>query len=120
MLGEHAQDVALGAVIDRDDVKARCVLPAVAGLAAPYGLGPVVALAARHLFREVHAFEPGPGKRLFAHRADIELAVRPVRDDAVRRALIADIAGQAPRIDARQPDNAVRAQPRIERLRRAV
>ena len=120
MLGEHAQDVALGAVIDGDDVKARCVLSAIAGLAPPHGLGPVVALAAGDLFRQIHAFEPGPGARLIAHRGDVEIAVRPVGDDAGRRALVADMTGQLSRIDAREPDNAVRAQPRIERLRRAV
>src|SRR4051812_49751014 len=99
MLGQHAQDVALGAVIDGDEVNPRATLPAVAALAPPYRLGPVIGLPAADLLCEVHAFEPGPGLCLLAHRGNVEIAVGAVGDDPVRRARIADVPGQPARID---------------------
>src|SRR5690242_12480486 len=92
-LGQHAQDVALGAVIDRDDVETRRLLTAVTGLAPPYRLGPVIALPAGDLLRQVHAFEPGPGERLLTQRSEIELSVRAIGNNTVRRALVADMTG---------------------------
>ena len=107
-------------VIDRDDMKPRRFLRAVAGAAPPCRLPPLVALPAGHVARQIHAVETGPGLRLVAHRGEIEPAVRLVGNDPVRRSLVANEAGQAPCIDPVQPDDAVRFEPRIERLLGAV
>ena len=87
-LREQAQDVALDAVVDRDDMKFAVGLPAVAFAELPRGLVPGEALAARHLRHEVHAFEARPLARFLLQRVEVELAVRRMRDDGVRHALL--------------------------------
>ncbi len=82
MRRQHPQDIAFGAVIDRDDMKTRRVLIAVAAPAPPLGLGPFIALPAAHFERRVHTFEPRPGFGLGAQGGDIELTVRLVGDDS--------------------------------------
>src|SRR5579862_8581459 len=62
--GEAAQDVALGAVVDGDDVEVRLRLPAITLAELPGRLIPSVALPAAHLDREIHAVETGPGRGL--------------------------------------------------------
>src|ERR1700719_4939884 len=61
---QHAQDVALGAIIDGDDVTARRGEAAIAVTLLPAGLVPGIALAAGHFLGEVHALETRPLPRL--------------------------------------------------------
>ena len=61
----------------------------------------------------------GPGGGLALQRLEIEDAVRRVRDDGIRHAVLADQRGQRARIDAGNGDDAARLQPGIEVLRGA-
>ena len=97
-VGEVAEDVALGAVVDRDDVRPAVIL-VVLGIALaepPAAAGPAVHLPARNLLGEVHAFEARPFARLGEQRLDVEAALDAVGDDAVGGAADADPAGQRP------------------------
>ena len=58
---EQPQDIALGPVVDRDDVKARRLPPAIAAFQRPARLVPIVALGRAHRRNEVHAVDAGPG-----------------------------------------------------------
>src|SRR5205823_11796281 len=104
---EHPQDVPLGPVIDRDDMKERRLLTSIPRFALPYRLGPRIALQAGDLAGEVHPFEPRPGRRLVAQPGDVEPAVTWIGDDPARRALVANQPGQPPGIDPREPDDVV-------------
>ena len=75
-VGEAAQDVALGAVVDGDDVVLGLAELAVALAQRPLGLVPLVGLLGRDLDGEVHAVEAraSPARDL-AQRGDVELAV---------------------------------------------
>src|SRR5215831_2941430 len=55
MRGQHPQDVALSAVIDRYDVVARAALHPIAVLAVPNRLCPLIGLATADFLGEVHA-----------------------------------------------------------------
>src|SRR5271169_6150854 len=57
VLGKHSQDVALGSVIDRDNVMPRIMLPAVAVYRLPARLIPLVGLTASDFTGQIHAFE---------------------------------------------------------------
>ena len=118
---QRAQDVPLGAVIDRHDMAARRGLGAVAaGLRVPGGLRPVIGLAAADLAREVHAFEPRPGAGLGDERRLVDrLRPRRVCQRPVLRAAAAQQAGQPPGIDTGDADEAAALQPAFEMLRRA-
>ena len=59
-VGEAAQDVALGAVVDGDHVVLGLGELAVALAQRPLGLVPAVGLLGRHLDGEIHAVEAGP------------------------------------------------------------
>ena len=118
--GELAQDVALQAVVDGDDMEAWAGLLPIAFVPPPLGLVPAIALAARHILGEVEPDHAGEGGELALQRRKIELAVRRVRDHRVRHALLADQRGQRARVDAGDGDDAARLQPVVELLRRAV
>ena len=64
---------------------------------------------------------PGQARACVLQRGDIELA-RPARRRCAPLGAppIADAPGQPPRVDAGEADQAVRLEPGIERLRRAV
>ena len=119
-VGEVAEDVALGAIIDGDDVGELLVMLAflIALAQPPFAAGPAVHLPAGDLFREVHALEPGPGPRLLQQGGNVERPVLSIGDHPVRRAVVADLAGQRAGVDARQADPAVRPHPFDEALRR--
>ena len=106
--GEQAQDVALDAVVDRDHVEFRLVLPAVALAPLPRRLVPGEALARGHHRHQVHADEARPRARLLLQRVEVELAGRLVRDHGVRHALLADQRGERAGVDAGQADDAAR------------
>src|SRR6516162_809543 len=116
---EHPQDVALGAVIDRDDMMPRVALPAVTASLPPAGLIPLVSLTATDLAGEIHSFETGPCRRSLTQRRNIERMPRIVGDHPVRRTPVANKPGQPPRIDTRNPDHPVRFEPGNERARGA-
>ena len=59
---------------------------------------------------------PGQARGLACSAGDVELAVRRVGDDAVRRAAVADAAGEGAGVDAGDAGRAVRAQPGVEML----
>ncbi len=118
--GEAAQDVALQAVVDGDDVERRILLAAVAFAPHPARLVPRIALAARHVGHEVHAVEARPGGGLRLQLGEVELARWLVRDDAVGRALLADARRERARVDAGDADDAALLQPAVEMLGRAV
>ena len=85
-------------------------------LFGPARLGPVVGLGAGDVLGQIHAIEPGPCLGLCQQRGDIEVSGRLVADHAVRRALVTDVASEAARIEAGEPDEIVRLQPGIEML----
>ena len=88
--GEEAENVALDAVVDRDDVEFRICQPRIALVPGPRCFVPGETLAARHHRHEVHADEARPFLGFFLQRREIELARRLVRDDGVGHSLDAD------------------------------
>ena len=58
-LGQHAQDVALDAVVVGHHMEAGLALLGVTFLKIPGGLGPAVGLGNTHFLRQVHAFQAG-------------------------------------------------------------
>ena len=120
MRGKHSQDVALGAIIDRDNVTARVALQTIAALAVPHRLSPIVGLAAADFLGEIHALETGPIEGLRPELCKVEPPLRLMSNDAVGRSEIADAPGQAPRVHARNTDQPVMFEPGIQRLRSAI
>src|SRR5262249_27071419 len=120
MRREHPQDVAFGTVIDGYDMVSWVSLLAIAALAIPNRLCPLIGLAAGHLLAEIHSFEAAPVERLPLQGRDIDLRIGTMADCAVRRSPVADESGQATGVDPRNPDQLVEFEPSIERLRRAV
>ena len=86
--GETAQDVALGAVIDGDDMEFRVFKFAEAIGKRPFRLVPGIGLAAGDVTGQVHAFQPRPRLGLGPERVDVDGAVfaRRMDDDPRRRA----------------------------------
>src|SRR5215471_19118229 len=117
---EQAKNVALDAVVDRDDVEFRIRLPRISLVPGPWRLVPGEALAARYHRHEVHADEARPFLRFFLQRREIELARRLVRNDGVWHSVDADQRGQRARVDAGEPNDAARLQPVTEMPRRAI
>ncbi len=115
-VGEAAQDVALGAVVDGDHVILGLLELAVALAQRPGRLGPRIALLGRDLDREIHAFETGPFLRGLQQLRNVELAVRRMHDHAARRAAVAHAARDLARVDAADARQVVALQPVIERL----
>ncbi len=120
LFGELAQDVALGAEIDGDDVEVRLLELAVAFGAAPRGLVPVVGLRRSHFLGEVEALEAGEGLELSDHRRLVEMARWIMRDDAVRHAVLADAGGQSAGVDTGDADDVALLEPSIEPLDGAI
>ena len=120
LAGEQAQDVALDAVVDGDDVELAVVLPPVALAPLPRRLVPGEALARRHHRHQVHADQARPCARFLLERVEVELARRLVRDHRVRHALDADEAGERAGVDAGEPDDAARLEPLVEMAGGAV
>jgi hypothetical protein len=118
-VGEAAQDVALGAVVDGDNVILGLVELAVALAQRPLGLVPIVGLLRRDLDGEVHAVEAGPLLGNLAHRRNVELAVGGVDHDTVGRTAIPDTTRDGAGIDVAYTGQIVALQPVIERLDRA-
>ena len=112
--GEAAQDVALGAVVDRDHPPPRALAPLVAFGPGPAHLVPAVALGAGDVLGEVHALEPGEGARARQQVVEVEVAVRRMADRHVRRALQPDRPRQPAGVDAADPDPPAPRQPRRE------
>src|SRR4029077_10026769 len=74
--GKAAQDIVLDPVVHADDVTVR--EPdgfAIAALYGPGGAGPMIGLAAGHLARQLHAFEPGPLRGGFQQTRQVVAAV---------------------------------------------
>jgi hypothetical protein len=63
---------------------------------------------------------PGHSRAFFLQRVQIELAVRRMRDHAIRHALVANERGEGAGVDAGNADDAARFQPRIEVAARAI
>ena len=114
-LSEHAQDVVLHAVVERDHAMLRRFLLAIAGLETPFGLRPVVGFLRRHDFREVHARKTRERAREFERLHFIGAG----EDAAVLRALVAQDARELARVDARDRDDALRLEVIRKRLLRA-
>ena len=115
---ELAQDVALQAIVDGDDMEARMGLVTVAFVPAPLGLVPAIALAARHVLGEVEPDHAWEGCEIALQRGEIEIAVRRMHDHRIRHALFADQRGKRARVDAGDGDDAAsfRASRRIPAL----
>ena len=118
--GEQAQDVALDAVVDGDDVEFRLFLAAKTFLPLPRRLVPGEALAGGDHRYQVHAFEAGPLARFFLEAVQIELAALRMGDHRVGHALAADQRGQRAGVDAAQAHDAADLQPLIEMARGAI
>ena len=117
--GKAAQDVLLGAEIDRDHVMLGRRLLAVAFAQFPRGGVPGIRLLAGHVLGQVHAFQPGKGLGLFNQGRNVQGAVCFIGNDAVRRAAVADQAGQTPRIHTGHGRQVMGFQPGIQMLGRA-
>src|SRR4029450_8000283 len=115
-VGEAAQDVALGAVVDGDDMVLRLAELAVALAQRPRCLVPAVGLLGRDLDGEVHAVEPGPFLGDVPELGDIEFAVGRIHHHAARRPAVADAPGDGARVDAAHTGQIVTLQPVVERL----
>jgi hypothetical protein len=120
MAGELAQDVALDAVVDGDDVKFGVFQFAVAFAPLPRRFIPGEALAARHHRHEIHAEQARPFLRLALERIEIECAGRLVRDHCVGHAVLADQRGERTGVEAGESDDAARFQPGIKMPRGAI
>src|SRR5205807_3308519 len=95
---QHAQDVALDAVVIRDDVKARLLDLAVAPAQLPAAFAPLVTLLGAHDLGEVHARKAGKAARFAQGLRAVDLAGHQA---AVLRALAAKKSRQPARIDVR-------------------
>ena len=117
---ELAQDIALDAVVERDHVKARPLLAAIALAPPPRRLVPGEALARGHHRHEIHADEARPFARFLLEGIEIEPARGLVRNHRVGHALEANSAGERARVDAGEADDAARFEPLVEMASRAV
>src|ERR1700675_1061253 len=106
MAGELAQNVALDAIVDGDDVIFRVAALAVAFAPNPGRFVPGEALAAGHHRHQIHAEETGPRFGLALERFDIEIAGRLVGNHGVRHAFFANEGRERAGIDAGEPDDA--------------
>ena len=104
---QAAQDVSFGAEIDGDHAARRFRQRAVAMAQRPRRLFPTVALRAAHLFRQIHAFEAGPRCGRGCQGRRVERAVRRMVQPALRRAELADAAGQRAGVDAANADQSL-------------
>ena len=117
--GERAQDVALGAVVDRDDGfdgfgGGETVFP------APGAAGPFVGLQAGDFCGEVQAVEAAPGGGGGGEGGDVELAVSGVGEHGGGGAEVADAQGDGARVNARDAGDVHAFQPGVEIGRGAV
>ena len=121
--GQHAQDVLLHAVVERDDVVLRLALLAVAGAQAPFALRPVVGLVHGDDLGQVQAAHRwrglGRGNRLLDQGGRDLLALGQADDAAVLRAVGAQQAREPARIDVGDGDGVLAAQVLRQRLRGA-
>ena len=114
LIGEAAQDVALGAVVDGDDVELRVLEPAEALVPLPARLVPMVGLGGGDFARQIEALEPGEGLEFSQHRRLVEPAVGGVADNAVGHAGLADAGRQGTGVDAGDADDVAGLQPSVE------
>ena len=117
--GERAEDVALDSIIDGDHMMPAVLEATVAVRIAPDGFVPRVALTAGNLGCEVHALH---ARRRARHLRQLRQVRIPVAGEAQGGGLgagIAQAAGDAPRVDPGDPDQAARLEPAIEMLRGA-
>jgi len=117
---QAAQDIALGAVIHRDNAVFRRGLAAKAGGPGPFGFVPAIALPAGHILRQIHAFQPWPAGGFGAKGRDIKLPIHAMAQNAIWRAAIADARGQRAGINAGKPRHAVGNQPSVQMPRGTV
>ncbi len=116
-LGQHAQDVALDAVVEGDDVVFGIVLLAVAAAQLPLGFGEVVGLLDRHDLGQVHAGQARERARQFERLRFVRLVALGAGDDgAGLGALLAQEAGQLAGIDAGDRDDVLGLQVVGQRL----
>ena len=106
-LHEVAEDVVLGAVVDRNDMRLGGLALAIAEAELPVAAGPVFIAFAGHAGDEIEPLEPAPFGGLCLQCRKVEFAARAVRDHRIGRTGDADAAGQRARIDTRQADLAV-------------
>src|SRR5580704_7611669 len=106
MAGELAQNVALDAVVDGDDVIFGAVALAVAFAPNPGRFVPGEALAAGHHRHQIHAEEARPRFGLALERFDIEAAGWLMRNDRVRHAFFANEGCERAGVDAGKSDDA--------------
>ena len=118
--GELAQDVALDAVIDRDDVELRRDEFAIAFAPLPGRLAPGEALAVVTIGTRSMPTSPGHARASRCERVEVEMAGRVVGDHGVGHAFFADQRGERAGIDAGKPDDAAAFQPLVEMAGGAV
>src|ERR1051326_1395031 len=117
--GEEPENVAFGAIVDRDYMEAWGLEPAVPLAPTPARFVPPVHLSRRDLLGEVHAFEAGPGARGLERSVVVDLAIGRMYHRASGRATVADAARELARIHAGDPDEPMRFEPATEMLARA-
>ena len=104
---EHAQDIALHAVVVGDNVMFRRRRRRESLTERPFGLIPRIRFVATYDFREVHAGQTGKCARLLERKG---LVYASTHQAAALRALVAQNAGQLARIDAGNRRDIVLAQ----------
>ena len=119
--GKQAQDVALDAKIDADDVIlgigfAECAITLVPD---PRRFGPGGGLAGGSFDSEIEADEAAPRLGFRLQRFDIEDAVRIMGDNRVRGTVFADPCRQGAGVYAAEADDAAGLKPGIQMLDRA-
>src|SRR2546429_806159 len=96
-LGKHTQDVALDAVVIRDDVNARLLDLAVALAELPATFAPLVTILGSHELGEVHARKAGKTARLAQCLRGVDLAARLWIASGDEAAVLRALAAQKPR-----------------------
>ena len=117
--GEAAQNIALGAIVEGDNLETRfCSICVTLGPCPPLFI-PLIGLRAGHFAGQIKAFEAAEGAGAGDQIFDVKIAVGIMGQGCVRGALLPDRAGQAARVNAADTDAAALAQPFSQFLRRA-
>ncbi|QTK80940.1 Thioesterase [Agrobacterium tumefaciens] len=116
--GKQAQDVALDAEIDADNMIFRIGFAerAIALVPDPRRFGPGGGLAGGGFDGEIKAHKAAPRLGFRFQRFDIEDTVRIMGDNGVRRTVFADPCRQGAGVDAAEADDAAGLQPGIQML----
>ena len=116
--GKAAQDVALGTVIDGNDLVFRVGLRGISLGPGPPHFVPAVGLRAGHVFGQIRTFQAGKPAGCCNQCFDVEIAFGIMGERGMGGPLLADGAGQAAGINTADRDAAPCRQPFGQRLDR--